>query len=478
MQTANFKNYHYTNRASSREPGVGVGNPLNGNLTNRIAQPQNIRNNYQPLDNKIFADYMKPNLSGLNINSKLPSQQERVITFGQDYNENNFKRTLRKPILQSNSLNVLGNTNSFNHFFNTKSYTQVKSNDPRIAGPGRDKGVESIFYNYDTGLQNFQGNSNTKLNNLITETPKRSEIAYGGSVAPVMPIVSKEIEKPQPIVRDGENGFYAPECISIKEYAYRQDPNIRFRPAMEDFSKCIDVFNNDKEKGFFSIYDGHGGSDVVKYVKDRMPDIVQKQMLSSTNEELNFEKILINSFHKMDEELKVNVHLADYMGCTASVCIINKEKDLTNTNNYSKVIYTANVGDSRVVLVSNTGAKRLSYDHKASDYSEVNRIRSCGGIIFNDRVFGQLILTRALGDLSLKRQGVIPTPYVSKYYVSEKDKYLIMASDGVWDVLSDEDMFLFSKAVRNSDDFAKILVNNSIMRGSRDNISVLVIKLN
>jgi protein phosphatase PTC1 len=481
MQTG--KNYHYTNPNTFRETITGGLNHFKQatNLSQGSFKPT-----YMPLENKIVNDfnYMKPNI-------KITSQQERIIKH--DYNENNFRRTLRKPILQNNSANIigsgtLGTANAFNPYFKS-SYSQVRSTDPKIISP-RDKGVENIFLNYNTN-QPLKNNSIGKFNlpNIPSENSKETDMtvidchnpsAYCYNITPELPIASKEIEKVQikDIIKDGENGFFAPNCVSVKEYAYRQDPNIRFRPSMEDFAKYIDVFNNDKDKGFFSIYDGHGGSDVVKYVKDQMPYIFTKLMTGTPNEDLNIEKLMVNAFHKMDEDLKLNVHLAEYMGCTASIVFINKEKDLTGLNSHSKVLYTANVGDSRVVLVSNYGAKRLSYDHKASDYSEINRVRSCGGIIFNDRVFGQLILTRALGDLALKRQGVIPTPYVSKYHISEKDKYVILASDGVWDVLSDEDMFLFSKAVRNSDDFAKIIMNNSLMRGSRDNISVTVLKLN
>lgn len=46
-------------------------------------------------------------------------------------------------------------------------------------------------------------------------------------------------------------------------------------------------------------------------------------------------------------------------------------------------------------------------------------------------------MTRALGDLDLKEEGVINTPYVGKFTVSSKSKYLIMASDGLWDTCTD-----------------------------------------
>jgi len=57
----------------------------------------------------------------------------------------------------------------------------------------------------------------------------------------------------------------------------------------------------------------------------------------------------------------------------------------------------------------------MTYDHKASDPVEQKRVKEGGGVIFQNRVSGNLAVTRALGDLSLKNEGVIVTPYVSKY---------------------------------------------------------------
>ena len=116
----------------------------------------------------------------------------------------------------------------------------------------------------------------------------------------------------------------------------------------------------------------------------------------------------------------------EHSGSCANVVIIIGKIFLQFFLFLDDACYVANVGDSRAVIVTSSGAKRISYDHKASDWNEMNRIRSAGGIIFNDRVYGQLVLTRALGDLSLKKQGVIPTPYITKYFLSDKDKYIVV----------------------------------------------------
>jgi serine/threonine protein phosphatase PrpC len=103
-----------------------------------------------------------------------------------------------------------------------------------------------------------------------------------------------------------------------------------------------------------------------------------------------------------------------------------------------KVLYLANLGDTRAVLMTGAStAERLSYDHKSTDKSEVDRVRREGGIIMEDRVGGALAITRAFGDHALKKDGVSARPYIKKHMVRPTDRYLVMASDGIWDVLDD-----------------------------------------
>ena len=81
-----------------------------------------------------------------------------------------------------------------------------------------------------------------------------------------------------------------------------------------------------------------------------------------------------------------------------------------------KVMYVANVGDTRGVLMSGTNNfKRVSYDHKATDKQEIDRVKREGGIILDDRVGGALAITRAFGDYALKRDGVSAKPTIIKH---------------------------------------------------------------
>jgi protein phosphatase PTC1 len=105
-----------------------------------------------------------------------------------------------------------------------------------------------------------------------------------------------------------------------------------------------------------------------------------------------------------------------------------------------KVLYVANVGDTRGVMMSGANTfQRVSYDHKATDKQEIDRVKKDGGIIMDERVGGALAITRAFGDYALKRDGVTAKPSITKHFLKPADKFLVIASDGIWDVLEDED---------------------------------------
>jgi len=122
---------------------------------------------------------------------------------------------------------------------------------------------------------------------------------------------------------------------------------------------------------------------------------------------------------------------SDHTGSTACVAVTRREAA-------HNVLYVANAGDTRAVLSKNGQAQRLSIDHKASDPEEIARVKAAGGSIMNERVAGGLAITRALGDHSYKNFGVTASPYVVRHVLRPFDKHLVIASDGVWDTVNDQ----------------------------------------
>lgn len=104
---------------------------------------------------------------------------------------------------------------------------------------------------------------------------------------------------------------------------------------------------------------------------------------------------------------------------------------LKSTSSRARVLYTANVGDARIVLCRNGKALRLSYDHKGSDENEGKRVANAGGLILNNRVNGVLAVTRALGDAYMKDL-VTGHPYTTETVIQpDSDEFIILACDGV-----------------------------------------------
>ena len=168
---------------------------------------------------------------------------------------------------------------------------------------------------------------------------------------------------------------------------------------------------------------------------------------------------------------KVESLNAPEAGSTAGIAYIEKI-------NGKRFLYCANVGDTRSILIKkNNRILRLSYDDRVSDRKEKERIIKQGGIIFNGRIYGQLMLSRCFGDWSIKEYGVIVLPHVARIELTSDDLYLILATDGVWDVLSDDDIVKLTQINSNSLGICKNIVIESLNRESEDNISCFVISL-
>lgn len=137
----------------------------------------------------------------------------------------------------------------------------------------------------------------------------------------------------------------------------------------------------------------------------------------------------------------------------------------------------ANAGDARIVLgQEGCPAVRLSVDHRVDDNLEVHRIANAGGFCWKNRVLGVLAVTRSLGDQLLKEY-VIAEPSVTETCVpvEQNCSFVIIACDGLWDVLSDEEAV---DIVRNfggdKQNVADCLVQEGLTRGTSDNLTCIV----
>ena len=249
--------------------------------------------------------------------------------------------------------------------------------------------------------------------------------------------------------------------ITLFKSSTKTFQNPEYRDYMEDITLTQHGFMKDANKHIFGVFDGHGGDESAKMCQELFPEIFS---LLTKQSPFNVEQNLKKSFQKLDEEAKKRKY--KNLGNTATVIYIT-----------NKTLFCANVGDSSCVIVFNDNAKKVSFDDKASEPSEIKRIESCGGKVIDDRLNGVLAISRGIGDLDMKDKGLSCEPHVYKTLIDETTDYCVIASDGIWDVIEPIDVYKICKRDNNPDIIVESIVDEAIERGSEDNISCIVICL-
>ncbi|XP_025419332.1 probable protein phosphatase 2C T23F11.1 [Sipha flava] len=252
-----------------------------------------------------------------------------------------------------------------------------------------------------------------------------------------------------------------------------------WRPTMEDSHTQILTLPNDPSAAFFGVYDGHGGAKIAQYAGKHLHTFITQR---PEYEENKISEALQLGFMDMDTAMADDEMLKnDYAGSTAVVVLI---KD--------KVIYCANVGDSRAIASVNGLVEPLSYDHKPNNELETKRIEAAGGFIISNRVNGNLALSRSFGDYRFKKndkkkldeQIVIAWPDIEIKPVSKDLEFIVLACDGIWDVMSNEEVVKFIRfRVSNGMDpeyicedlMTRCLAPNGQMGIGCDNMTVLIV---
>lgn len=249
---------------------------------------------------------------------------------------------------------------------------------------------------------------------------------------------------------------------------------------MNNMNKSINSIN------FIGVFDGHGGKLVSKYLKNNLAKYILKKTDINIYQQKNVvtSKFLGKLFDKIQENLiKDHPIVAKRCGSTALCGIMYAD----NKNNHN--IWIANVGDSRAILCNHLNQViQLSQDHKPNHPPEKKRIEHLGGKIKFDGVdwrIGDLSLSRAIGDLD-NTPYVTHIPQLYKYRLNKKDKYLIFACDGLWDVVSNTEAVQFINNLikthtkgtsRINYNYAKSLAEYAIKKGSYDNVTVSILFL-
>lgn len=223
------------------------------------------------------------------------------------------------------------------------------------------------------------------------------------------------------------------------------------RPTMED-TVCITTKG---DISTFAVFDGHKGNASSICASRTYADLFHDCGSATC-------QFLCNAAETISSKLKDKA-LVD--GSTAVICVVSKT-----------TLCTCNIGDSRAVLLDVDGEVIFSTtDHKPSDKNEITRVMSIGGTISDMRLDGKLAVTRSLSDFTV--DGIMHDPDVSKHAITPRDKWLILCCDGVYDVLTCEDIGMMSRSATNAQTFACDIRNIAYGLGSGDNITVIAVDL-
>ncbi|KAK9777700.1 putative PPM-type phosphatase domain-containing protein [Seiridium cardinale] len=289
----------------------------------------------------------------------------------------------------------------------------------------------------------------------------------------------------------------------------------------EAYESQYDLASHDMvetDNGYFAIFDGHAGTFAADWCGKKVHIILEEVIRKNPN--VPIPELLDQTFTSADAQLE-KLPLKN-SGCTAAIAVLrwedrvpsfssatgsqsiapaaaaaskegtkpkdSKLEDSETANPESahaklkgsairqRVLYTANVGDARIVLCRSGKALRLSYDHKGSDENEGKRIANAGGLILNNRVNGVLAVTRALGDTYMKDL-VTGHPYTTETVIQpEIDEFIIIACDGLWDVCSDQEAVDLVRNIEDPSQASKLLVDHALTRFSTDNLSCMVVR--
>uniref|UniRef100_A0A7S3ERI7 protein-serine/threonine phosphatase n=1 Tax=Haptolina ericina TaxID=156174 RepID=A0A7S3ERI7_9EUKA len=288
-----------------------------------------------------------------------------------------------------------------------------------------------------------------------------------------------------------------------------------WRAQMEDDHVQILSLPQVPDCSLFGVFDGHGGDMVAHYAARHFPDVLQNTKLIAPNmPHEDFVAASTKAFEtalmQIDDDM---LHLPqvesgqDQSGSTSVMTLMSP-----------RYIVCANTGDSRAVLARAGQAVTLSNDHKPYLPEEKERIEKANGQVKFNRVNGDLAVSRALGDFVYKRcesvgakeQAVTAFPEIIAEERHEADQFIVLACDGIWDVMSSQevvdkvlDMLQNGRPAAGPEDSSmaganeedeseappkpprqwdlgavcEALIDHCLRLGSRDNMSVIIVLL-
>lgn len=239
----------------------------------------------------------------------------------------------------------------------------------------------------------------------------------------------------------------------------------------------------------FAVFDGHGG----RLAADLAAEGITKELAAVMKSDVfpggkaegsdpnKIGRAMRDAFMNLDLNIRKTFdesYGSDKSGCTAITALV------TPTH-----VIVANSGDSRSIMAKNGRTIEMSFDHKPFNAEERKRIQEAGGLVRSNRVNGDLAVSRALGDFSYKARADLPAekqqvsaePEIEVQKIEKTEEFLVLACDGIWDVMSNDEICAYIRQLMNNGEtnlklIAEEILDNCLRAGSRDNMSVVIVK--
>jgi len=256
------------------------------------------------------------------------------------------------------------------------------------------------------------------------------------------------------------------------------------REHQEDRFALYDDLLKDQGFGVYCVFDGHGTEHHSTHASKNMIEILMNEPDFKSR---NFDRALRRAFYDENEALRKQFEQGVEGGTTATVALIA-----------DGTLYMANVGDSRAVMGVREKhhvrsdvikAVRLSHDHSFDDESEKRRIIESGGDVRGGRVRHNghgINMTRALGDFDFKQpynhaqsDFISAEPFLQAMPVSPNEEFIVLASDGLWGAISDQNLVELVAKRREMGESAEKIVASIVSSISHvpgsDNITIMIL---
>ncbi|XP_038702199.1 probable protein phosphatase 2C 65 isoform X2 [Tripterygium wilfordii] len=253
----------------------------------------------------------------------------------------------------------------------------------------------------------------------------------------------------------------------------------------QDAMTVWEDFTGEKGMIFCGVFDGHGpsGHKVARSVRETLPSMLSSaikspQVNDSENCDaedvvpslLQWEDNFIRSFGEMDEELNLDCSIDSFCSGSTAVTIVKK----------GDLLVIGNLGDSRAVLCTRGEENQLvpvqlTVDLKPNIQSEAERIKNCRGRVFAmdrepnvfriwmpEEDYPGLAMSRCFGDFCLKDYGLTSIPKVASRKLTDDDEFVVLATDGVWDILTNNEVIKIVASAKRRSMAAKLLVCHAV----------------